>query len=282
MRYIRDMWILLACSGITTVPDKTDSLPPLLESEAETGGGPIDSENHDGNKAPIADAGSDVTVSPGIVVALDGTGSHDADGDPLTYAWRMTDKPQGSNSNLLNPQRLDAQFVPDRVGVYTIELTVNDGARSSDPDEVLITVSEANGDPIADAGPGQTVQVGDQVSLDGSSSYDPDGDSLRYTWSLVSSPSGSAATLSNPGSSSPRFTADRLGAYKVSLVVSDGNTSSAPDSVTIEAVRGDTGGGSGGSSGCFGCAAVGGDMVPALLVALGSFSALWRGRRRVA
>ncbi len=274
------MWILLACSGITTIPDKTDSLPPLTESADDSGPGPIDSENHDGNKAPIADAGSDVTVSPGIVVALDGSGSHDPDDDPLTYAWRMTDKPQGSNSNLLNPQRLDAQFVPDQVGIYTVELTVNDGVLASDPDEVQITVAEANGDPIADAGAAQTVQVGDQVILDGSSSYDPDGDSLRYTWTLVSSPSGSAAALSNPGSSSPRFTADRLGSYKISLVVTDGSTSSAPDTVTVEAVRGDTGGGGGGSSGCLGCAAVGADMVPALLVAFGSLSALWRGRRR--
>jgi PKD domain len=278
------MWILLACSGITTVPDKTDSLPPLTESEAESGPGPIDSENHDGNQAPVADAGSDVTVSPGIVVALDGSGSHDADGDPLTYAWRLTDKPRGSNSNLLNPQRLDAQFVPDQVGVYTIELTVNDGVLGSDPDEVLITVAEENGTPVANAGSAQTVQVGDQVILDGSSSYDPDGDSLRYSWTLVSSPSGSAAALSNPGSSSPRFTADRAGSYEVSLVVSDGGSSSAADTVSVQAVRGDTGGGGGGggSSGCLGCAAVGGDMVPALLVAFGSLSALWRGRRRSA
>ena len=38
MRYISGMWILLACSGITTVPDKTDSLPPLTSFVLPGGG----------------------------------------------------------------------------------------------------------------------------------------------------------------------------------------------------------------------------------------------------
>ena len=42
------------------------------------------------NTPPVADAGSDQTVSPGTTVTLDGSGSSDADGDTLTYAWMQT------------------------------------------------------------------------------------------------------------------------------------------------------------------------------------------------
>jgi hypothetical protein len=41
------------------------------------------------NSAPVAKAGADQTVFAGATVALDGTGSTDVDGDPLTYRWTI-------------------------------------------------------------------------------------------------------------------------------------------------------------------------------------------------
>ncbi len=48
------------------------------------------------------------------------------------------------------------------------------------------------GAPVADAGPDQSVTTGATVTLDGSGSTDADGDSLTYSWSLTSVPTGTA------------------------------------------------------------------------------------------
>ena len=53
------------------------------------------------------------------------------------------------------------------------------------PDTVLITVDNAK--PVAVIVPSgdQTVFVGTEICLDGSSSYDPNEDNITYNWSLL-------------------------------------------------------------------------------------------------
>ena len=85
--------------------------------------------------------------------------------------------------------------------------------------------------PSANAGPAQTVAIGATVQLDGTGSTDQTGTQLTYSWSFVSIPSGSTATLSNPTSSKPTFVADVYGNYTVQLVVNDGYHNSSPGQV---------------------------------------------------
>jgi hypothetical protein len=89
--------------------------------------------------------------------------------------------------------------------------------------------------PIANAGPGQTVQAGTPVTLNGSASSDPsDQLPLTYAWSIVSQPAGGTAVLSNPAIVNPTFTPNALGNYVIQLVVTDeANLSSTPASVTV-------------------------------------------------
>lgn len=237
------------CFGLETVPgDKGGGDRDLDSSLPLDSGDPIDSAGDD-NRAPVADAGPDDEATIGEVVALDGSGSHDPDGDPLTWSWRFVTRPGSSSATLVDDDRTDPQFVPDIPGRYEIGLVVDDGALESAEDTVEITVTEPNGGPVANAGRDQFVLVGDTVFLDGSSSSDPDGDPLQYAWTLVTRPSGSAATLSSSTSAAPRFTADVVGSYEVTLTISDGTESSAPDSVFITAEEDED---DGGDSGC-GC-----------------------------
>ena len=182
------------------------------------------------NTPPVADAGPDQVVAIGDLITLDGTGSSDADGDPLTYEWSFVERPPGSQVTLDDPTAVNPTFVVDALGSYVLELAVDDGLESSAPDTV--TVVAVNSAPVASAGPDQTVPIGATVTLDGSDSSDMDGDLLTFDW-LLTPPAGSSATLSDPAAVMPTFDVDLPGSYSAELVVNDGTVDSAPDTVTI-------------------------------------------------
>lgn len=116
------------------------------------------------------------------------------------------------------------------ISILTLLLEIND---SLSWHITCDNCGNTNSPPISNAGADQTVYVAQAVTLDGSGSTDPDGQSLRYTWSFVSRPAGSSATLSSPSTVRPVFTPDREGDYVVRLVVNDGIVDSAPDTVLI-------------------------------------------------
>ncbi|MCX8103363.1 MAG: S8 family serine peptidase [Candidatus Bipolaricaulota bacterium] len=100
---------------------------------------------------------------------------------------------------------------------------------------LLGAVPARNRPPVANAGPDQTVTVGAVVQLDGSSSSDPDGDRLSYSWRFVGLPTGSQATLSDPRIVNPTFVADLPGEYLIELTVDDGKGERASDHVRVTA-----------------------------------------------
>lgn len=183
---------------------------------------------------PIADSGASQTVHVGTLVTLSGSGSNDPDGNyPLTFNWEIISRPSGSISVLSNAQSSNPSFVPDTPGDYLISLFVIDSHGNMSPTHSVL-VSTVNTPPVADAGPDQAlIVIGSSVILDGSSSYDLDGDNLTYQWVILQKPLGSQALLSAAGAATPTFTADMQGDYVVQLSVNDGWASSPVDSVTV-------------------------------------------------
>ncbi|MFB6375353.1 MAG: PKD domain-containing protein, partial [Bradymonadaceae bacterium] len=140
-------------------------------------------------------------------------------GDSLTYAWTLTDKPSGSSATLGSTSSTTTMLAPDVLGSYTVELSVNDGNKTATD---TVEVTAANQAPTAEAGSDKSSARGQSVTLDGTGSSDPDtSDSLSYSWSLTSKPSGSSATLGSSSGSSTTLTPDVLGDYIVELTVDD-------------------------------------------------------------
>jgi beta-lactam-binding protein with PASTA domain len=185
------------------------------------------------NPPPVANAGSDNTVSWRTEIHLDGSRSYDPAGEPLSYRWTIVSKPEGSVSVLNQDSTAAPSILADREGYYVFRLWVSDGTHYSAPDTVV--VASVNDPPVANAGADQTVARNTSLTLDGSGSSDANGDALTYRWSILSAPSGSSAMIGNPAAVQPVFTPDLAGAYIVRLIVNDGRSDSAPDNVTITA-----------------------------------------------
>ncbi len=208
----------------------------LVVSDGQADSAPATTTLRTENRPPVADAGADVMVDPGDAVVLDGSGSHDPDGDPLVYRWNVVARPAGSTAEP-SAATESPTLATDAEGVFDVELIVNDGTVDSAPDRVLVLSGVMNVLPVADAGADRMVAVGRSVDLDGRASSDPDGmpGPLTFLWSLDTRPAGSMAALSDSTSATPSFIADAPGAYVIGLVVNDGLQDSLPASVTITA-----------------------------------------------
>ena len=85
--------------------------------------------------------------------------------------------------------------------------------------EVLTrTVRKGNAAPIADAGPNQFLPGAQTVTLNGSASYDPDGDPITFQWVQEAGP---AVTLSAPTAAITTFAAATGQVYSFRLTVKD-------------------------------------------------------------
>ena len=99
------------------------------------------------NHPPAADAGSPQTVHSGNLVSLNGAGSSDPDGDPITYSWVQLSGPPAplANADSSTP-RFAAPFLAGGADLL-FQLEVSDGLLSA---TATVVVSVSNDRPRCD------------------------------------------------------------------------------------------------------------------------------------
>jgi len=193
------------------------------------------------NRAPVARARAEPTpVSVGHPFRLDGTGSIDPDGAgaPLSYEWRVVAGSPGLQLSDPRSARVEVTAPGLKEGeearVLRFELTVTDADEDADAATVEVTVVR-NRPPRADAGPARRVAPGGSVRLDGSGSFDPDGDPLTYTWRA----GGGGVLESLPADPArPVFKAgDKEGTFTIALRVEDDEKAHGEATTTVTVAR---------------------------------------------
>ena len=169
------------------------------------------------NRPPRADAGEDAEADPGERVTLDGTGSSDPDGDPLTWEWLQT---AGEVVTLEEPLTARAAFTaPQQPGTLSFSLTVKDGEFTSEPDGVSVRVRDLAptfGDaPIDRPSLVQGEAITPQVLPEAS------GGNGALTYSLTSTPAGLAGLVFDPASRTLSGTPATLGPHTFTYRVED-------------------------------------------------------------
>ena len=188
------------------------------------------------NRAPVADAGMDLTVNAGVSFMLDGTGSSDPDNDPLTYVWTLASGPSNvmpvfSDQTTATPSVLIPREGVNDGDVFYFDLTVSDGTQQA-TDQVAVTVDAVPNDAPTAVITGPTMaSAGSTITLDGTGSSDPDNDPLTYQWAVQSPPGAPAPTVSDREAATLEATFSQLitteTTYTFTLVVNDGRLNSA-------------------------------------------------------
>jgi uncharacterized membrane protein len=192
------------------------------------------------NKPPTADADGPYSVQENGTVELDGTGSTDPDGDPLTYSWTIVDDPTGGASltddDTATPVFHAPEHVDNAVDV-TVKLSVNDGHGHTGSDTATVTIQPAgvNLPPTADAGGPYSVQKNENIELDGTGSSDSDGTIVAYSWTITDDPTGEAS-LTDSDTATPVFHAPSVESdteVTVELTVEDDDGATDTDTATV-------------------------------------------------
>jgi hypothetical protein len=149
-----------------------------------------------------------------VRIYVDGVKENEADTNFASIAY---DKNQCSRVLIGKVCRLDGNFNPfsgliDELRIYNRSLSADEIAELAAPPPVT------NEPPISNAGLDQTASAGSDcqvwITLDGSKSSDPDGDTLTYTW--ADAPENVIASVMNPD------VLLGVGSHEITLTVTDG------------------------------------------------------------
>lgn len=193
-----------------------------------------DSNQPQENAPPVANAGSDKTITTETKkLVINGSGK-DSDGTVVSYVWT---KESGGNIQLANANTKDVEVSGFSEGTYRLKLTVTDNRGAKASDEVTIKVEKASIPPVVSAGPDKTIQLPqNSIVLKGEGRAE-DGIITSYAWTKIE---GGQVELTNDKTS--ELTVKKLteGKYRFRLTVRTDKNQSASDDVDVTVRKADT------------------------------------------
>ena len=185
-----------------------------------------------GNIPPSADVFAvPLSGDSPLAVSFSGAGSTDSDGNIVSYVWDWNDGSAVQNSGA--DPTVGHTFTVS--GVYDVQLTVqdDDGATASDTVQINVT-NVVNEPPVADVY--ASVLSGEaplSVPFTGAGSTDPDGVIVNYAWDW-----DDASTTDSGADPSVVHSFTAPGTYNVVLTVTDNNTATDTDTISITVLPG--------------------------------------------
>jgi len=183
------------------------------------------------NRAPVVNAGPDLTITMPDAAALNGTVTDDGlpTGSTLTITWSKVSGP--GTVTFVNASAASTTAAFSQTGQYVLRLTASDTQFSSF-DDVAVTVNAPNQPPVVNAGPDVAVSLPDAAALNGTVTDDglPAGSPLTITWSKFSGPG--SVTFANANAASTTATFSQTGTYVLRLSASD-TVFTSSDDVTV-------------------------------------------------
>ena len=165
------------------------------------------------NHAPTPIITAPDTLDKNVTAIFDASLSTDIDGDILTYHWNFGDGGLTASTPIVNRAYTTS-------GIYTVTLTISDGATSASISKLVTVVNQA---PTAVISAPDTVNRNESVIFDASLSTDLNSDALSYSWDFGDGITTTGISYSHTYTSS--------GSYTVTLIVSDGDASTTMNKV---------------------------------------------------
>jgi hypothetical protein len=217
------------------------------------------------NEPPTAEVVGRQIVGEDGSTTLDGGASTDPDSDSLNYEWNQTAGPEAETGSTSEPALTVTAL---NIGEYTnitFELTVTDEHGAVDTETVNVTVvptssgsssagsannsttanststdtsddddGTSNSAPEAITGDERTVTAGTTVSLSGSESYDPDGDSLTTSWTQTDGPDVTLEYNSPASFTAPEVEEETTMTFQLTVSDGEGGTDISTVDITVE------------------------------------------------
>jgi hypothetical protein len=190
------------------------------------------------NVAPVADAGGPYNAAvEGTAVTLSGSATDKGSNDTHTYQWTVDDSGITSggsctfDSNVAQNPKLTCS--DNGTATATLVVTDDDGAASA---ESHATVTVANADPVANAGPDYDGFEGTAVQLNGSVTDAGANDTHTWSWKYVAGSgvdAGASCSFSNASAEDPTITCTDDGVVELTLKVTDDDGGEGTDEALL-------------------------------------------------